>query len=327
MYKMDKKKPKMSAALESISSIYAEAKNTAKTFIGEKVPEGKYEMRLTGIKFHEKEKDGETKVSLLRTFTVLSGENEGMSQSDFMNISHPVGLSYAIQFIAMMGYGIPESIAEWPEIIEELQNDSPATISEIVHNGNFADIYVMELLEEEEDEDEEELENEAPPEDEEEDDADSEEEADEDESDETDEDEEDDEDSDDDEPEMTLKEAREIVKKEKLGIRLTTKMSSDTVAALIENARKRADEPDEEEEEEDEETRAPGSKKKKKAKLTTADLISFAEQIGIDDLDPDLDLDEMKEELCEYEIDEDDVSEDELAFITTHKLKAMLSGE
>lgn len=133
---------------------YAEAKNTAKSFSGEKVPEGKYEMQLSNIKFNVKEKDGDTSLSLQRTFTVLTGENEGMSQTDFMRLNNPTGLSFAMQFIMIMGYEIPEVPGEWADIVEELQEESPEVLAEVVHSGDFVNVRVTELLEDgEEDED------------------------------------------------------------------------------------------------------------------------------------------------------------------------------
>lgn len=156
------KKNPMASALESISSIYKDAKEQAKSFSGEAVPDGNYELRLTGIKFMEKEKDGVTKLSLLRTFSVLSGENEGMTQTDFMSLTNPTGLSFAMQFLSKMGYEIPDSPSDWPEIIEDLQETMPACIGEIVtSDAGFTNVRVSELIdldgdESEDSEDEEE---------------------------------------------------------------------------------------------------------------------------------------------------------------------------
>jgi len=153
------KKPTMSDALSSISSIYKTAKAQADSFLGESVPAGKYEMKLSDIKFLEKTKDNVTKLSLARTFTVLSGEHAGMCQKDFMALSNETGLSFALQFVGVMGYEIPSDPSGLPEIIEDMQQSQPTVIAEIVHSGEFVNVRVQECLEsaaEEEEEEEEE---------------------------------------------------------------------------------------------------------------------------------------------------------------------------
>lgn len=151
----------MSAALDSMSSIYTAAKNKAATFSGEKVPEGKYELRLSGIKLKEKKLDGGGyNISMQRTFTVLSGENEGMSQTDFIGMSSEGGLAVAMGFVETMGYDIPEGPEDWPEIVEELQEEAPAVMGEVTHSGDFVNIRVTEVLDDEDIDDGEEPEDE-----------------------------------------------------------------------------------------------------------------------------------------------------------------------
>ena len=282
--------------VSAMSANYDEAKNTAKSFSGEKVPEGKYEMKLFPIKFNEKEKDGVVKVSLQRSFTVLSGENQGMTQMDFMQLGHKVGLSFAMRFISVMGYEIPDSPAEWPEIIESINSEEPLVIAEVVHSGDFVNVRVLELLEDDENENEPETEVEI--------------EDDEIEDDETEDETEDgnsdgDDDSDEDETEETgpsIPELKQIIKDEGLKIRVPKGMTAEELLSVIEKKR---------------------GKKSEKVKTTVADLITWADGHGIEDLNPKASLEETVAELLEYELEEDEVSEDDLAFMKDNGLAGM----
>lgn len=147
----------ITTALSSIGAIYNQAKQAARSFSGEKLPEGKYEFRLSGIKLKESIKDNKATIRMVRTFTVLSGENEGMSQGDMFNLSNEHGLSFALQFIELMGYPIPDSPEEIPDIVEELQKEAPACYGEVKHSGDFVNIRVLELIEEDEELDEDDM--------------------------------------------------------------------------------------------------------------------------------------------------------------------------
>ncbi len=134
--------------VNAMGANYKQARAQAKTFSGEKVPAGKYEATLSSIKIHEK-KDSD-KISLMRVFTILSGEAKGMAQTDFLQLTHPVGLSMAMQFIEIMGYDIPDSPSEWPDIIEAINEEQASVIVEVVHSGDFVNIKVLETFETEE---------------------------------------------------------------------------------------------------------------------------------------------------------------------------------
>lgn len=266
----------MESLVAKMKANYEEARNTAKTFSGEKVPEGKYEMKLHPVKFYEK--PDSDKISLIRTFTVLSGELKGMAQTDFMNLGNAVGLSYAMQFIEMLGYSIPEEPQEWLDIIEAINEEEPFVIAEVVHNGDWVNIKVLELLEAEEAEEAEEDNSEE-----------------------------------DNSEEEELALLKKIIKEENLKIRVTKKMTSEDVDKLITEKKKELAEAEEDNSEEE------------AKELTVESLIAFAEELGIDDLNPKSSLDEIKKELLDYAIDEDELEEKEIKFIKDNGLAEMLS--
>ena len=153
----------MKDALKAMKANYAGARNQMKSFGGEKVPEGEYVARLSNCKFHT---SSAGKLSLMRTFSVMEGECQGMAQTDFMSLGNEVGLAIAMQFLDIMGYEIPEEPEAWEPIVVDLKTNMPVVKIKIKHSGDFVNVQVLEVLEDsstselEEVEEEEELEGE-----------------------------------------------------------------------------------------------------------------------------------------------------------------------
>lgn len=228
---------------------YESAKNTAKAYSGEKLPAGRYEMRLTKVKLVA---TGE-KLSIQRNFVVLAGEHKGFQATDFMQLTHEVGLSFAMQFVIKMGYEIPESPEDWADMVEALTTDQAEVIASCVHSGDFVNIRVEELIglgvaditESMEVEEDETL-----------------------------------------DPEVEEVEVEEVV----------------------------------------EEAPAPAPvDKKKKAEpkasaLTIKELVKFANNLGIDEVDDSMELHEATAILETYSVDAGDLEAEDLAFIKKHKI-------
>ncbi len=150
---MTTKNPAFDAALALMQANYGAAKQRFKNFSGESLPEGEYNGRQTECKFyHNKEKQT---LSIINEFTVVSGELVGRTQTDFMQLSNEIGLSFAMDYVDKMGYEIPETPSDWVELVETIKKLVPAVKFQIVMNTTkdgrvFSNLRVIERLDDSE---------------------------------------------------------------------------------------------------------------------------------------------------------------------------------
>ena len=136
----------MKQALADMKKNYAGARQQMKT-LGEKVPDGEYIARISGNKFHLSATSG--KLSIMRTFSVLEGESQGMSQTDFMSLGNEVGLAIAMKYLDTLGYEVPDSVDDWEPVIVDIKTNMPIVKIRIrtQDGSDFTNVDVLEVIE------------------------------------------------------------------------------------------------------------------------------------------------------------------------------------
>ena len=110
------------------------------------VPDGVYTMQLLSADVVLSKAGNNPMVE--RKHVVVDGEQEGQEIRDRLMLHTENGPYYANKWVEMMGYQSPEDMADLPEVIKTISEAHPIVMAEVRRSGEFLNVRVQQLLEE-----------------------------------------------------------------------------------------------------------------------------------------------------------------------------------
>ena len=137
--------------LANLKSSYQDSKNVYDTqFGGVKIPGGDYIAQLQKCELKEAKSTG--KLMIQRQHIILSGDFPGCVVWDYLHLETPMGFVFARKWIDQMGYTAPDDPEEIEALVEEISKEKSRVKINLKNSGDFTNITVIELLDNEGDE-------------------------------------------------------------------------------------------------------------------------------------------------------------------------------
>ena len=116
------------------------------------VPEGQYTLQLIKCALAVSQTSGNPMIK--RTHLVVEGDYEGSQIYDNLVMANESNMWFVARFIELMGYQVPDDITEIEDIVSKLNDANPVYTARVKKSGDFTNVNVIQLLEEEGDGDE-----------------------------------------------------------------------------------------------------------------------------------------------------------------------------
>lgn len=158
--------PKLKKKLSTAKKLWMKAKTRA----SEDVPFGEYEDgryigRLVGAEIGESQSSGRLQVTW--TWKFLEGEYKGQTVRDFDGLETEDNMMWFGRKIVRLGAEMPDDLDDLPEVLTDLEKSKPVARFKLATKGDYQNVYLQQVLDEddledtEEDEDDENTEEES----------------------------------------------------------------------------------------------------------------------------------------------------------------------
>ena len=140
-------KSKFADRLAGMQQGWDESQNQYDTmFGGVKIDAGDYIARVQSCKIAESKSSG--KLMVRREHLIIEGSYKGSVVFDVMMLETPMGLTFLRRWFEQMGYNSPSDPAEIEDIVAAIAEEAATVKIAIKHSGEFTNVSVIEVLEE-----------------------------------------------------------------------------------------------------------------------------------------------------------------------------------
>lgn len=87
-----------------------------------------------------------SKAQIKREHIILEGDYKGSIIYDYINLETPMGFAFARKWVDQMGYESPQNASDLIDVVKAISDESVRVKIQVVHNGDFVNISVNELL-------------------------------------------------------------------------------------------------------------------------------------------------------------------------------------
>lgn len=144
------KKSKFASRLKKMQSTFAEQREEAEAGY-QSLPDGKYKFRITDAELTESSNGN---LMAVMECTVLAGEHKGETFQNRQVIEgNEFGFKILCQFIARLGYEVPEDAAEIEDVLAEFAADRPGFLGTLKTKGEYQNLRLNKPLDEDDDDD------------------------------------------------------------------------------------------------------------------------------------------------------------------------------
>ena len=116
-------------------------------FGGVKIPAGDYIARVQMVKLAEAKSSG--KLMIKREHMIAEGAHTGSVVYDNMMLETPMGMSFVRKWFENMGYESPNDPSEIEDILVSINEEAALVKIAVKHSGDFTNVAVIEVIEEE----------------------------------------------------------------------------------------------------------------------------------------------------------------------------------
>jgi hypothetical protein len=198
--------------LKQAKKLWKKARKEAEVPFGSQYEDGRYKAKLIKAEIGTSQND---RLQITWTWKFTAGENKGEQVLDFDGLETEDNLIWLGRKLVRLGAELPDDLDDLQELLNDIVSGKPEAMIQLITKGDFQNLRIQRLVDEEADEEEEDDvdEEEEDEEDEEDEDDDEEDEEEEEESDDDDEDEdeEDDEDDEEEEEEVELESGMRVI--------------------------------------------------------------------------------------------------------------------
>jgi hypothetical protein len=109
-----------------------------------KIETGRYRAALTDLELLRSQSSD--KLIIKREWAVLEGDHADDIFCDFLSIENEWGLLATHRFIETMGYAVPDSASDLPDLLDEILKQKPECMIKVKVKDDFANVRVLEIL-------------------------------------------------------------------------------------------------------------------------------------------------------------------------------------
>jgi chemotaxis protein histidine kinase CheA len=132
--------------LEKGQSAWKKASKKAKEDTGGnfvELPDGRYTARLSSAKLGE---SGNGRAQIAFGWVIADGEYEGKTAYNYQGIQSEDNLFYLGRDLVRLGYELPDSLSDLPEILKDIEKTKPMGVINLKTKGEYQNLYIRKIF-------------------------------------------------------------------------------------------------------------------------------------------------------------------------------------